>query len=347
MEYQVSKEKSAEYLRLAINHMTQQDTAFHPVNYAVWYEYASGEHAKLIEEIDAMIEKEKKLNEKSTARLFKKHIANIDDASAHAIIDRFGQVMTDINHSTSQAGQDTSNFKQVLQSWSDEIKASAHPSNHGLQEIIHQTMHMQGSIDHLQDKLATSAEEMTRLKNEINRARQEALSDGLTGLVNRKGFDAALSKCLSNYKKTGLNMHRPACLLIADIDFFKKINDSYGHLFGDKVIKAVAQILQKANADLGTAARYGGEEFVLLLPDTPIETAAHIAEDIRRKVERITIKNNLAHTEVSNITISLGVTPYMMGETSDAFIARADKALYASKAKGRNQVTVFQEAIAD
>lgn len=346
MQYQVSKEKSAEYLRLAINHMTQQDTAFHPVSYAVWYEYASGEHAKLMEEMDALIAKEKKLNEKNTARLFDKHIAKIDDAGAQAIIDRFGQVMTDINHSTSQAGKDTSHFQHALQTWSDEIKQFDQSSHHALQEILTHTMQMQGSIEHLQDKLVASTDEMTRLQNEISRARQEAISDGLTGLINRKGFDTALGQCLSAYQHTGAKLLKPACLLIADIDYFKKINDSYGHLFGDKVIKAVAQILQLANADQGTAARYGGEEFVLLLPDTSIETATKIAEDIRKKVERISIKHNQVHTEVSHITISLGVTPYRIGESSEAFIARADQALYASKAKGRNQVTVYQEEMA-
>lgn len=361
MQYQVSKAQSAEYLRLAVHHMTQQDTAFHPVSYAVWYEYASGEHAKLIEEMDALIAREQKLNEKNTSKLFEKYIAKIDDAGAQAIIDRFGQVVADIHHSTSQAGKQTHHFHDALHAWSAEIQQLAPSAQAKLNRMLDHTRDMQGSIHDLQDKLAASAEEMTLLKNEISRARQEALSDGLTGLSNRKGFDAALVKCLHAYESNQTPAAKSACLLIADIDFFKKINDSYGHLFGDKVIKAVAQILLKASHQQtnqlasqpprlqptqATAARYGGEEFVLLLPDTPIETAIKIAEDIRKQVERITIKNNLSQTEISNITISLGVTPYLKGESSDAFIARADKALYASKAKGRNQVTVYQEAIA-
>ncbi|MDP8567514.1 GGDEF domain-containing protein [Methylophilus aquaticus] len=345
MQYQVTKEKSAEYLRLAVNHMTQQDAAFHPVSYAVWYEYASGEHAKLIEEVDALIEKEKKLNEKSTTRLFQHHIAKIDDAGAQAIIDRFSQVMTDISSSTSKAGEDTTQFKNALQSWSDKIQQRDHTSDLNLQAILNQTLNMQGSINNLQSKLETSAEEMVRLKDEITKARQEAISDGLTGLINRKGFDAALGQCLSSYELQLDNLQKPPCLLLADIDYFKKINDSYGHLFGDKVIKAVAQILQSAGAAHQTAARYGGEEFVLLLPETSLEIAEKIAEDIRKKVEKITIKNSVSQAQISNITISLGVTPYLHGESPESFISRADQALYASKAKGRNQVTVISKTM--
>lgn len=126
---------------------------------------------------------------------------------------------------------------------------------------------------------------------------------------------------------------------MADIDHFKKCNDSYGHLFGDKVLRNVGQVLKKMVKGQDTAARVGGEEFVVFLPDTPIEGAAMLAEHIRATIAagRISAANQ---TEAGQITISLGVTDFRLGDSIESFLTRADKALYASKANGRNRVTV-------
>lgn len=340
MQYQITKEKSAEYLRQAIHHMSMQDAAFHPVSYAVWYEYSSGEHARLIEEVNDLIEKEKKLNEKSTAHLFNKHIASTDSDSAKVLVERFSQVVTNITSSTEKAGQDTSQFRKSLDAWSDEIQQLDPKLGAQLGALLSDTAQMQSSMHGLQHQLEASLEEIADLKNEIMKAKQEAISDGLTGLMNRKGFDTALHQCLDT------PANEDTCLMIADIDFFKKVNDSYGHLFGDKVIQAVARILKTVSGNLYTAARYGGEEFVLLLPHTSVDIAKEIAENIRRQVAAITIKNNVTQRLISNITISMGVTAYLPGESADSFITRADQALYTSKAQGRNQVTLINEELA-
>ncbi len=338
MQYEISKEKSAEYLRQAIHHMSQQDAAFHPVSYAVWYEYSSGEHARLIDEVNQLIEKEKKLNEKSTAHLFNKHIASLDAESAKVLVERFSEVVTELTASTTQAGADTTQFSQTLHAWSEDIQQLAPELRGQMSNLLSETQQMQASMHQLQGQLENSLEEISDLKHEIIKARQEAISDGLTGLMNRKGFDAALHQRLESAQA------EDTCLVIADIDFFKKVNDSYGHLFGDKVIQAVARILKTVTGGFNTAARYGGEEFIVLLPNTGVDAAKALAENIRRQVAAISIKNNVTQRLISNITISLGVTAYQPGESADSFIARADQALYTSKAQGRNQVTLMHDA---
>jgi diguanylate cyclase len=340
MLYEISKEKSAEYLRQAIHHMSEQDAAFHPVSYAVWYEYSSGEHARLIEEVNSLIEKEKKLNEKSTSHLYNKHIASMDADSAQVLIDRFNQVIIDMTSSTQQADKDTTVFRKALDAWSGEIHHLDAELSIKLAPLLSETLQMQTSMYSLQTQLESSLKEISDLKSEIMKAKQEAISDGLTGLINRKGFDSALHQCLDTVATD------ETCLVIADIDFFKRVNDSYGHLFGDKVIQAVARILKTISGNLYTAARYGGEEFVLLLPHTNVEIANEIAETIRRQVSAIKIKNNVTQRLISNITVSLGVTAYQPGESVDSFISRADQALYTSKAHGRNQVTLLTEELA-
>lgn len=341
MQYKISKEKSAEFLRQAIHHMSMQDAAFHPVSYAVWYEYSSGEHAHLIEEVNALIEKEKKLSEKSTAQLFNKHIASLDADNAKNIVERFNEVVSDITSSTEKAGQDTTEFRKSLDAWSGELQQLDNGIAQRMGGLLSDTLNMQQSMQALQSKLESSLEEITQLKNEIVKAKQEALSDGLTGLMNRKGFDMMLKQCVDS-----TSAYEDTCLIIGDIDFFKRVNDNYGHLFGDKVIQAVARIMKNAAGELYTAARYGGEEFVLLLPHTSLETAREVAESIRQQVANISIKNNITNKVISNITISLGVAAYEQGETTDSFLNRADQGLYTSKAKGRNQVTMITDALA-
>ena len=203
---------------------------------------------------------------------------------------------------------------------------------------------MQHSISSLKNRLDESHSEIDRLRQEVVRARQESLADGLTGLTNRRGFDQALTECLARKEDV---QHGPS-LLITDIDHFKRINDSYGHLFGDIVLAEAARrmraLVPKDKAML--CARYGGEEFAILLPDTPVEGARVLAEQIRTKVERCRIKRNGSEDAIDTITISIGVTAHRAGEPAHDFIARADSALYQAKNQGRNRVNVAHVGMA-
>lgn len=193
----------------------------------------------------------------------------------------------------------------------------------------------------LKARLAESQHEIESLRAEVTRARDASLLDALTGLTNRRGFDQALADCLGS---PGAVEQRETvaqpCLLMCDIDHFKNVNDTYGHVFGDKVIRAVAQVLKENVKGRDTAARYGGEEFIVLLPDTPLSGARTLAEKLRCTIENGRIKKNGNEDVSARITISLGVTRYIPGESSASFIERADKALYAAKNGGRNQVCV-------
>ena len=125
-----------------------------------------------------------------------------------------------------------------------------------------------------------------------------------------------------------------------DIDHFKRVNDSYGHPFGDQVIRAVGQVLSQLTQRKDVAARYGGEEFALLLPDTAADGARDVAERLRSAIARGHIKRGNGGEPVGNITISAGVAQFVRGEDPMSLIARADRALYVSKQSGRNRVTV-------
>ncbi|HEY6897250.1 MAG TPA: GGDEF domain-containing protein [Rhodocyclaceae bacterium] len=336
MKYDDSMEKSAEYLRLAVQHMARQATALHPISYAVWYEYVSGRNAALRAAIDRQLAAGSVLDEQMTAELYRQYIAEAGGATAQMVSQGLQKVIADIAHSASQAGDEADKFGNVLEQWSENRSEAPSGGDEGPGELLQHTRVMQGAIGSLKGRLADSHREIEQLREEVKKVREESLVDGLTGLANRRRFDLVLADCLA---QAGAENQGPS-LLMADIDLFKQVNDSYGHLFGDKVIRAVAQILKANVKGKDTAARYGGEEFVILLPDTSVGGAQRLAEQIRATVERMKIKRVEKNEIIANITISLGVACFRDGESAEDFIARADSALYDSKSQGRNRVTV-------
>jgi two-component system cell cycle response regulator len=176
-------------------------------------------------------------------------------------------------------------------------------------------------------------------KNEIKMLKQRVVRDGMTHLINHQHFLELLSQEVSRAER----YKHPLSLLMADIDLFKAINDDFGHLAGDRVIKAVAGCLQQEIRESDYVARYGGEEYAIILPDTPIQDAYIVAERIRKAIDSLIIKydDNLIH-----FTISFGIASFQIEEktASDKLIKRADSALYQAKKQGRNQCCVFGKA---
>ena len=155
---------------------------------------------------------------------------------------------------------------------------------------------------------------------------QQSQTDPLTGLANRRAFNAAMEKAIDNASAHGGALS----LAIVDIDHFKSINDLYGHPVGDQTLVSVAQALQAQCVDLGMVARFGGEEFAVVLPGSALSDAQRHGEDMREAVA------NMA--QGMPVTISAGVTDYGPGDTISDLYARADQALYAAKKSGRNCV---------
>lgn len=166
--------------------------------------------------------------------------------------------------------------------------------------------------------------------------RELATTDGLTGLNNHRTFQQAFDTMLSRADRR----EDPLCFILTDIDHFKKLNDTYGHPFGDEVLKGVASVLQNAVRKVDMAARYGGEEFAIILEGSDREGGRRLAERIRKEVEGLMFQHE-TKGEVS-CTLSLGIAAFPDdGAEKEVLIANADLALYHAKASGRNRVQAF------
>lgn len=181
-------------------------------------------------------------------------------------------------------------------------------------------------VGHLKNTVENLLDEHTQLKH-------QAHYDALTGLFNHERIRQHLNAALSD-----LPDNQALCVVMADLDHFKQVNDNYGHLMGDAVLRGISARLRATMRGFDYIGRYGGEEFLIILQNTDLEEGAEIAERLRTQVEQSPFHHN--DTSIP-ITVSLGLTHYHSGDSVETIIQRADEALYQAKADGRNRVAVI------
>lgn len=193
-------------------------------------------------------------------------------------------------------------------------------------ELTKQLSDMQRKLNEM-EKLANGAQ------HAIEEQRKKAMHDSLTGLPNRESYQQRLEHEVQRM----IRYQGKLSLVVADIDLFKRINDSYGHLAGDKVLKIISRSLQKNLRDTDFIARFGGEEFVILMPETSAAEAKVVAEKLRKRIESSPFNFK---KEPVQITTSFGLSEFHPNDTADEVFERADKALYHAKGEGRNRVLI-------
>ena len=212
------------------------------------------------------------------------------------------------------------------------------PSRTEVQDIIiklmNKNMEMQAKVTDLSKELEASQQQIVSLRNNVTEVGKIALIDSLTELGNRRFFDQSLQTEISKARKEGRNL----CLAMADLDRFKSVNDRFGHVVGDHLLRLFADLVASNIRGKGIAARYGGEEFALLFPDSDVESAAGIVDKIRRDLEAKQWVVGAKKDKLGTITASFGVARLASDETPEAFVRRADAKLFEAKSAGRNRV---------
>lgn len=204
------------------------------------------------------------------------------------------------------------------------------------------------NIDKLSKKEIDYLEQLTKQSSiTIHRANvyaevlQHATLDALTGLNNRRQFEIRLNQEVSTAKRQG----KPLCAMMLDVDFFKNVNDTHGHVIGDVVLKTIAKTIKAELREYDIASRYGGEEFAILLPYTKIEEAFSVAQRLRHAVEVSSIPTNNEACECDSsikVTVSIGVHEFHPSDSPQDLYNKADKALYQAKTHGRNKVVIYK-----
>ncbi|GEM_PF-1732864 len=192
--------------------------------------------------------------------------------------------------------------------------------------------------EQLRDQVSKSSNAVDKLKEELKKANFFAKTDELTNIPNRRGFNENIEEVI----QLSLLNQQPFALVLLDLDFFKKVNDTFGHIVGDSALRYVSKLLKEETKGRDCIARIGGEEFSIILPDISYENAIRVANNIRAKIasKTLSVKNQ---EKPLKLTLSSGVAIYRKGEEIETLFQRADDALYLAKNNGRNQVCGEQD----
>ncbi len=317
--------------------MGRHAAAFNPVTFTLWYEHVAGINPKLSAAIDQLTKAASNIDDDSVVDLYKKFIAPPDEEAMNSISGEFERLMASVAQSALQTGDRAGTFGDQLKGLTRALASrDVEQLKPRLTEVMVGTAEMKSSVEALQQKVSVSQDEINRLRNDLERARDEALLDPMTGILNRRGFDQRIASLLAHKSDAGVSH----CLVMLDIDHFKKVNDTHGHLMGDRVIQAVGEILRTSvTHSAHTAARYGGEEFALLLPQTSLDQSIQLAEAVRTRTKAMKIRNRTTQEVMLTVTISGGVAEMKADDDAASLISRADAALYAAKNGGRDRIS--------
>lgn len=316
---------------LALSSLEEIDLPALPASYSIMFAYHAGQFPDLTREIQAL------LADPASAT-----VARCED-----IYDRFfgyERLLSDYNEAILVVGRDiveigdllsrtnhhAEHFGEIDRQLSRASRASSGPARAIIEEAASQLAMLAEENARLRqavsDRVAASTQSIARAKERFEVERIASRTDPLTKIGNRRRLDEEMAKPVD------------ASLILADIDHFKRFNDTYGHKAGDLILVAFARILRQVAGDRGLAARFGGEEFAIFLPNLPAAEARELADRARLMLERMATITTKGGVSLSKVTASFGVAFAHAGENPDVLVERADQALYQAKDSGRNRV---------
>ena len=251
-----------------------------------------------------------------------------DNQSASREMDTQIREQVDGLQSSVQEADDLEGLKQVLE---NHLEGLLGTMDQHQKQRDQREQEVSARLKSLAERVALMEQDAQVVRDNLEEQRQKALIDPLTGLPNRAAWSERLEQEVAQWQRHGNSL----LLAMLDLDHFKRINDNYGHLAGDRVLKIIASVLRRRLRGSDFIARFGGEEFVLLVPDTPLAVGARLAESLRAAIEACPFHFK---GEPVTITVSVGMTAFKTGEHSDSVLKRADQALYRAKNAGRNRV---------
>jgi diguanylate cyclase len=326
----------AEITKNVILNAADRSIPLTPENYHVWFEYFLGSNQELKASIDELIASENSFSQEINERLYTEYLKGDKKEILQEVHKETHKIFQNIFQTTLSTSDLTSNYSAKMEEYSTKLDEAKDLTQiqHFIVDIIKDTNDMAESSKQLNQQLEEATSQIENLSKKLVETEREVLLDALTGLNNRKAFDRKIKEHYEKYEKKEIFFS----VIMLDIDFFKKFNDQYGHQIGDEVLSIVGSNLKGNLKGKDFSARYGGEEFIILLPNTTLDDACVVADQIREDISTKRLKIKKTGQNIGNITASIGVSEIRERDTAITVVERADAALYLAKDSGRNNV---------
>jgi diguanylate cyclase len=308
-----------------------------PEIYELWFVYFSELNPDVVRELKILSSKPGQITVDSCLAVYAKYLSqDKTEAAMKRAGEQIQETIRDVNQAVSDVQARTEGYSKNLQKSVDMVQNINDPAQikSVLGTLVNDTKTMLASSTKLHDELDKSARVIQDLQHDLEIVRREAMTDGLTGLSNRKAFDQEIHRMIVETRQSGITF----TLLMVDIDHFKSFNDNFGHQVGDQVLRLVGRTLVEGIKGRDFAARYGGEEFAIILPESNVMAGMAVGNALRKAIAMKDVINRNTGDKLGRITMSVGVAEFVAGESPEDMIERADGALYTAKHNGRNQV---------
>lgn len=328
---------AASNLKKAIPLMLKHSIPTTPTNYALWYAYVGESNPKLNIALDETIKQNQQYSPVSSELLYREHISDPVELDVRDMRQNLDAMVCELSQSLKDTNHDAATFQSKIEK---EFSKLSEIENKGfsleqvigvVRSIVKESANINSSTVSFTQQLTKAQTEIETLKKRLAETEKDVLFDALTEALNRRAFNADINAIISQTPKG-------CCLILADIDYFKKFNDTYGHQLGDLVLKVVAKRLQDSCRENVKLYRFGGEEFAIIVPSSRLRVARQLAETMRRSIEKLSVKDRRSDTRINNINASFGVVEWQESQTTSQLIEDVDKLLYEAKRLGRNRV---------
>lgn len=321
----------------AFEHIQQYQTPPLPSTYSLWYSYVSGENSELVARVDDVLSRNDTLSLYEICEISSSYSPNEGAETAQQEIGKeFENEISNVLGLIEDSVKNSDSLGAALEGVEEVLPESSSTGElqSAVAALITENRRMAGSARDLNEGLKESQKQIERLNRELEEVQNQSLLDPLTRVANRRAFERRINAEMSEVEENGGDL----CLVLADIDHFKRVNDTFGHPAGDHVLREFAMIVQKHIKGQDMVARYGGEEFAVILPKTDIFAALNLMVRVKQDIERTQFSFGDPPLSLGRLTASFGISAFKPGCDVNDLIGRADTKLYEAKNSGRNLV---------
>ncbi|MEH6756194.1 MAG: diguanylate cyclase [Parasphingorhabdus sp.] len=314
----------------------QHNLSLSPYNLELAWEYVCGGKHGLKNEILGL-SSAGRLNNVSAQELYDKYLRSDIGVQIDKILMEAMEHIRSTTQIIDTGNENTLQCESNLIEQADNIRLRSGDMDIAIQKLLNLSQLMVESTRENREQISETNKKLANLQKELKRAKNEADFDQLTKLANRRKFERTLDEAQEHQRELGHSL----CLAFLDIDHFKKVNDTFGHECGDRVLRLIADELSSISNGKCHASRYGGEEFAIIFEDETIEKACRIVDECRENLSRRRLIDAASGKPLGTITFSAGVAECLESDTKRAILRKADLALYEAKSKGRNNVLIY------